>query len=79
MSARGDRARTEYCLEFDHDGCLWGLNFHAVDYEDAVAKVESVKRSLRLLGPLAFSCKVDNLAEGLEKAAALMVEPETPQ
>ena len=47
---RGWNAQTLYALEYEHGGSKWALNFYAVDYEDAVAKVESLKKSLVLLG-----------------------------
>lgn len=46
-------AETEYCIEYQHDGGTWSFPLFAVDDADAVAKIESIKRSLRLLGPLA--------------------------
>ena len=52
MSSKGADAQTEFCLEYQHDGSTWGLDFFAVDLEDAIAKVESIKRSLVLLGRL---------------------------
>lgn len=47
---RGWNAQTFYALEYEHDGSKWALNFYAVDDEDAQAKVESLKKSLVLLG-----------------------------
>ena len=47
---RGWNAQTLYALEYEHDGSKWALNFYAVDDADAAAKVESLKKSLVLLG-----------------------------
>lgn len=47
---RGWRAQTLYALEYEHGGTKWALNFYAVDDEDAQAKVESLKKSLIILG-----------------------------
>ena len=49
---KGSKATTEYCLEYEHDGSMWTLNFFAADWDDAERKTESIKTSLRLLGRL---------------------------
>lgn len=47
---RGWNAQTLYALEYEHAGSRWAMNFYAVDDEDALAKLESLKQSLVLLG-----------------------------
>lgn len=50
----GWKAQTEYLGEYFHRGSRWGFNFFAIDDEDAKQKLESIKSSLALLGPLAL-------------------------
>ena len=49
----GESAQTEYCAEYSHGGSRWGLNFYAIDDEDAAKKLDSIKNGVVLLGPLA--------------------------
>ena len=60
-------AQVEYVLEYRHDGQLWGLNFFAVDDEDAERKVESLRATLVLNGRLIG--RGDTLEEAAEEAA----------
>ncbi|KRC36262.1 hypothetical protein [Acidovorax sp. Root219] len=49
----GWNAQTEYAGEYTHAGSRWGINFFAVDDADAAQKLDSIKRSAVLLGPVA--------------------------
>lgn len=60
-------ANTEYCLQYRHGGKLWALNFFAVDDADAARKVQSLRESLELLGPLMG--RGDTLEEAAQAAA----------
>lgn len=53
------KAQTEYACEYSHNGSKWALNFHAVDDADATLKLESIKASLVMLGPIAMTIPVD--------------------
>lgn len=48
----GWRAQTEYAAEYAHRGCRWALNFFVIDDEDAKKKLESIRSSSELLGPV---------------------------
>ena len=48
----GWKAQTQYVCEYVHNGKRWGLDFFAVDREDAALKLESIKKSLVILGAL---------------------------
>lgn len=48
----GWKTQTEFVGEYMHHGKKWGLNFFAVDNEDAVEKLKSIKSSLVILGVL---------------------------
>lgn len=53
-----DDANIEFCAEYHHDGATWGLNIFAKDIADAVAKIESMRVSLKLLGELAMKATI---------------------
>lgn len=46
------KAQTEYACEYMHHGKKWCASFFAVDDADAVVKLESIKQSLVILGPI---------------------------
>lgn len=48
----GWKAQTEYCGEYLHHGRKWAVNFFAVDDADALAKLQSIKDSLVIVGRL---------------------------
>lgn len=48
----GWKAQTEYAAEYSHNGSRWALNFFAIDNEDAKKKLDSLKASVQLLGPI---------------------------
>ena len=48
----GWKAQTEYACEFTHNGSKWATSFFAVDDADALAKLESIKQSLVILGKI---------------------------
>lgn len=52
----GWKAQTEYLAEYSHRGARWGFNFFAIDADDAKQKIESIKVTLELLGPL--ECRI---------------------
>lgn len=52
----GWKAQTEYLAEYSHRGARWGFNFFAIDADDAKQKIESIKATLELLGPL--ECRI---------------------
>ena len=58
-------ANKEYCVEYEHDGGKWSFPLFAIDDADAARKIESIKRSLRLLGPLVLRLPADRSAEVL--------------
>lgn len=70
-SMNGDDAQTEFCAEYTHNGSAWGLNFFAVDQEDAALKIESIRESLRMLGQLMG--RGATLAEAMGEARAVGV------
>jgi hypothetical protein len=45
-------AFTKFALEYEHNGKKWCDDFFADDEDDARAKVESMKKSLALLGEI---------------------------
>lgn len=45
-------AQTEYACEFQHGGTSWAMSIFAVDFDDAAAKLESLKNSMVLLGEI---------------------------
>lgn len=55
-------AQTEYAGEYTHAGSRWALNFFAVDDADAAAKLESIKVSAVVLGPIAMRIPADDEA-----------------
>lgn len=65
----GWNAQSEYCLEYEHEGGKWALNFFAVDDEDAQKKVESIKQSLRLLGRL--ECVIEVPMDDIDEKSLL--------
>jgi hypothetical protein len=61
-------ANSEYVLHYTHAGQTWGLQFFAVDDEDARLKVESLRNTLTLKGRLLG--RGDTLEEAAQEAAA---------
>jgi hypothetical protein len=47
------KAQTEYVAEYTRRGSRWALNFFAIDDDDAKKKLESIRSSTALLGPVA--------------------------
>lgn len=59
----GWKAQTEYLGEYFHRGSRWGFSFFAIDDEDARQKLESIRSSLALLGPLALRIPYETWTE----------------
>ncbi|RYF76811.1 MAG: hypothetical protein EOO22_00795 [Comamonadaceae bacterium] len=55
----GWKAQTEYAAEYSHRGARWGLNFYAVDEDDAKKKLRSIRETAELLGPVAERISMD--------------------
>lgn len=66
-------AQTEYCAEYEHEGGSWCLNFFAVDEEDALKKIESIKNSLKFNGQLeeTIATSLDDVPENSPLAALI--------
>lgn len=48
----GWKAQTEYAGEYTYFGRKWCLNFFAIDDADALVRLQNIKDTLVILGPI---------------------------
>lgn len=53
------KAQTEYACEYTHHGQKWATSFFAINDADAALKLESIKKSLVIIGVIDTIIHVD--------------------